>query len=114
MKTVLKLQQISRRLNEFFKQYSIWVSALLMALMFDTVSTIYFMNIIGIQQEAHPIVRIFALKFGPILGTFLSVFIYKSVVSLLLAAYLKKLRMFILLAPTITSTLAGFFNFLAD
>ena len=103
---------MGQHLNEFCKQYSTWVMVLLIALLFDTVSTIYFMRIIGVEYELNPFVRHSAIVFGPVIGTFLAAFVYKAIVGVLLAAYLKRLRMYVFLVPTITSTLAGMFNFL--
>ena len=98
--------------SDFWKQYAFWVILLIGAFAFDTLSTIHFMSQDGIHYEIHPLVRHSAFIFGPVAGTILSAFIFKSVAAISLALYLKRIRILVLVAPMILSIIAGFVNFL--
>ena len=106
---IIYLQNIQR----FFERYTFWKVTLLIALLFDTCSTIYFMTRGGIDLEFHPLVRFSALVWGPVIGTFLSSFIYKAVVGFCLEAfYLKRYAIYVYAGMICTSTTAGIYNFL--
>ncbi len=100
--------------RHFFEKYTFWKITVLLALLFDTISTIFFMTKGGIDLEIHPMVRYSALVWGPIIGTFLSAFVYKAVVGFLLeAVYLKQHAVYMYAVMICTSTAAGFYNFLS-
>ena len=96
---------------DLWREHSIWIIMLIGAFAFDALSTIHFMTQYGIHYEMHPLVRHSAAIFGPVTGTILSVILYKSVVALCLALYLKRMRIWVLTAPIIPAIIAGFLNF---
>ena len=100
-----------RDFTDLWRQHSLWIILLVGAFAFDAVSTIHFMTQDGIHHEIHPLVRHSALIFGPVTGTILSVILYKSVVALCLALYLRRMRIWVLTAPIIPAVVAGFLNF---
>jgi len=106
-----KLRHFRNRIEELWRNHKLLIIVLAGALLFDTLTTIYFMIYDGgIEAEIHPLVRHSALLLGPVAGTFLSAFLFKIVVGVLLAAYLRSIRILVLTTPAITSILAGFFN----
>ncbi len=102
---------IERAFQDFWKKHRILSILLLAALIFDTVSTIYFMQRDGIELEIHPLVRASATLLGPVSGTILSAFFFRAVVGVMLAVYLRRFSAWVLILPIITSTVAGFINF---
>ncbi|MHC4288863.1 MAG: hypothetical protein ACYSOF_03980 [Planctomycetota bacterium] len=100
-----------RDFTDLWEQHSFWIILLIAAYAFDTLSTIHFMVQDGIHYELHPLVRHSAMILGPVTGTILSAFLFKSVVAIWLALYLKHIRMWVLIIPAILSTIAGFLNF---
>ena len=105
-----KIKQTNDYFKEMWQKYNVWIILLMIGFLFDTMTTIHFMTRETIFFEAHPLVRYSALLMGPIVGTILSAFCFKFVVSIFLALYLKRMQLWILVIPTITSTLAGFYN----
>lgn len=106
------MKRLITNVKHFFKTYTFWKVTVLLALLFDTISTIYFMHRGGIELEAHPLVRYSAMILGPIAGTFLSAFIFKAVTGFLLEIfYLKKYAVYMYASMICTSTAAGFHNF---
>ncbi len=102
----------ARQIKLFFESHTVLKVLVLAALLFDTVSTVYFMRRDGIAFELHPIVRHSAMLWGPVLGTFLSAFVFKAVTSFLLEAfYLRGYAVYMYLSMICTSTFAGFYNF---
>lgn len=95
---------------ELWNSHKLLIIFLAGALLFDTLTTIHFMTTDGIDLEIHPLIRHSALLLGPVVGTVLSAFVYKIVASLFLAIYLRQLRLWILILPTISSTCAGVIN----
>lgn len=106
----IKIRQWNTYFNELWQKHRFWIIVLAIALLFDTLSTIYFMTKQGIHFEIHPLVKYSALLLGPIVGTILSAFCFKIVVSIFLAMYLWRWRLWVLITPAVTSTFAGFFN----
>ncbi|MBL7214554.1 MAG: hypothetical protein ISS71_02615 [Phycisphaerae bacterium] len=104
-------KNLDRTFQDFWKKHRVLTILLLAALIFDTVSTIYFMQNEGIELEIHPLVRASATLFGPISGTILSAFLFRAVAGLMLAVYLRRFSAWVLIIPIITSTVAGFINF---
>jgi hypothetical protein len=104
------LSKLNSAFDDLWEKHAFLITLLICALLFDTVSTILFMVDEGIEFEIHPFVRYSASLLGPVTGTVLSAFIYKFVIGLLLAMYLRKIRTIILIAPAVTSTIAGFLN----
>jgi hypothetical protein len=97
--------------QDFWKKHHLLSTLLLAALVFDTVSTIYFMQRDGVEFEMHPLVRASAMLFGPVSGTILTAFLFRAVAGLMLAVYLRRFSAWVLTVPIITSTIAGFINF---
>jgi len=102
---------ISRDFEDLWKHHSLWVILLIGAFAFDALSTIHFMIQDGVHYELHPLVRHSALIFGPVTGTILSAFLYKSIAALCLALYLRRMRIWVLIVPAIPAIIAGFVNF---
>jgi len=105
-----RITQINDCFTEMWHKYNVWIILLMISLLFDTLTTINFMTKGSIYFEMHPLVRHSALLLGPVAGTILSAFCYKTIVSVCLALYLKRLRFWILFTPTIISFLAGIYN----
>jgi hypothetical protein len=84
------------------------------ALLFDTLTTIHFMVRGGIDLEIHPLVRYSAYCYGPVIGPFLSAFLFKFFAGLFLIFYLKHYAHYVLKAAVISSCLAGMFNLWGD
>lgn len=97
--------------QSFWKKHRVLSILLLAALVFDTVSTIYFMQNDGVELELHPLVRTSAMLLGPVSGVILSAFLFRAVTVLMLAVYLRRFSAWVLTIPIITSTIAGFINF---
>lgn len=98
-------------LRDLWQKHSVLIVLLFAALIFDTISTINFMQKGGINFEIHPLVKYSAMTFGPVTGPILSALIFKFIAGVCLAAYLRQYRLLILIAPIVTSTIAGFINF---
>jgi hypothetical protein len=105
-----KIKQFNDSFDDLWGKHRAWVILLMAALLFDTLTTIHFMLEDKIHFEIHPLVRYSALFLGPVVGTVLSAFCYKIIVSILLAMYYRPLRFWVLILPAIFSTLAGFYN----
>ena len=103
--------KIDLAFQEFWKKHCFLSILLLAAFIFDTLSTIYFMENYGIELEIHPLVRTSAMLLGPVSGTILSSFLFRAVAGVMLAMYLKRFSAWVLTLPIITSTIAGFINF---
>lgn len=101
-----------RNFVDLWKNHWFLIVLLIGAFALDTISTIHFMTHLGVQSEIHPLVRHSAIIFGTVPGVVLSCFIYKSIATVLLALYLKKIRFWILFAPIVPAVLAGYINFL--
>lgn len=105
------IRNIDGAFQVFWKKHRVLCILLLAAFIFDTLSTIHFMQRDGIELEIHPLVRASATLFGPVSGTILSAFLFRAVAGLMLAIYLRRFSAWVLIIPIITSTLAGFINF---
>ena len=106
------MKTLRTHVGRFFKTHALLKGLLLLALLLDTASTIYFMKRECIQCERHLLVRQAALFCGPVLGAFLSIFFFKAITSFLLEIYyLKKYAIYLYSAMICTSTAAGIFNF---
>ena len=106
-----KIKLWNEYFTELWEKHSLLIVILTCALLFDTLSTIGFMTKGGIHLEFHPLVRYSAFLLGPVTGTILSSFCFKVIVSIMLAMFLRSLRLWILIIPAITATCAGFYNF---
>lgn len=109
---VLTVESPMSRITVFFERYTFWKITVMLALLFDTVSTIYFMQKGGVEMESHPLVRASAMLWGPVWGTFLSTLVFKAATSFFLEAFFLGRYAVLLYAATIcTATAAGFVNF---
>ena len=104
-------RNLDQAFQDFWNKHRVLSILLLAALIFDTVSTIHFMQNDGVELEIHPLVRASATLFGPVSGTILSAFLFRAVAGLMLAVYLRRFSAWVLIIPIITSTIAGFINF---
>ena len=84
-----QLQIWNDHFNDLWKRHRRLIVLLIAGLIFDTLTTIHFMKTDGIDLEIHPIIRYSATLSGPIVGTILSAFVYKAIICLILAIYLK-------------------------
>ena len=100
-----------RDFEDLWNQCSLWVILLIGAYAFDALSTIHFMTKNGIYYETHPLVKYSAMTYGPVIGTILSAFLYKTIAAIWLALYLKHIRIWLLIPPMIIAFTAGFINF---
>ena len=78
--------------------------------MLDTLSTMKFMIEDGINGEFHPLVRLGAWVYGPILGTFLTAFVYKLLAAFALIRVLGKYSRYFLTLSICTSFFAAMYN----
>lgn len=100
--------------SEVLHRHRYLILVYIAALLFDTLSTIYFMNRLGIDLELHPLVRCAAYNYGPVLGPFLSAFLFKLLAGVFLILYLKRYAHYFLKAAIVTAVLAGVYNFWGD
>jgi hypothetical protein len=82
------------------------------ALAVDTLSTIHFMIQAGPEQEFHPIVRIAAYTYGPILGPILAAG-YKALAAMIVVLYWKKAAIPLFTTAAAFYLLAGLYNYFA-
>ncbi len=106
----IRLKQLNNEFDNMWHKYHFLIILLICMLLFDTLTTIEFMAHDGIEREFHPLVKYSALLFGPVTGTILCAFMFRTIAGLFLALYLHNFRLLILILPTITSTIAGFYN----
>ena len=107
---IRQLRLWSGYLSDLWQQHRGLIIFLMIALLFDTLTTIHFMTHHGIYLETHPLVRSAALMMGPVVGTVLTAFLYKIITCLFLAVYLRHVRLWVLVLPSLTAILAGFIN----
>lgn len=93
----------------FFKKHGLFL-LFAAALMFDTLSTMKFMIEGGIDLEIHPLVRLGAFVYGPIVGTFLTAFLYKILAGFAILRFLGKYSSYFLTVSIFSSSFAGFYN----
>ncbi len=79
----------------------------MLALLFDTISTIHFMHRGGVELELHPLVRLGSLIYGPVLGPILFAFVFKLLAGLFLLFYIRRLAPTILRLAAVISLFAG-------
>jgi hypothetical protein len=84
-----------------------------LALLIDMVSTICFMSDFGedgFRFEIHPLVSVAVFVYGPVLGTFLTVFLFKILGGFLLVRWLGRYSTLFLAASIATSSFAAVYN----
>jgi hypothetical protein len=93
----------------FWQAYRWFIAVFIIAIFCDALSTIHFMNRIGIEAELHPafylISRIFGPNFGPLLGA-----AGKAIAGFAVAIYCRQFAAHILLAASIISFWASWYN----
>ena len=89
-----------------------YLTAFLLALTLDTISTINFMVTIGPEHELHPLVRFAAAAWGPVMGPIVAA-LYKTIGALIVVLYWKKITQPLFTIATITYLLAGAYNYFA-
>ena len=99
-------------LTELVQEHGHLLIVYIAALFFDTVSTIRFMVDDGINLEIHPLVRYASYVCGPVLGPFLSAFLFKLLAGIFIIIYLKQYGHYFVKFAALTSFLGGIFNFL--
>ena len=108
----LAAQSVAEDWRRFWNSYQNYLTAFVLALAVDTISTIHFISATGPEQEFHPIVRIAAIVYGPVLGPILAAF-YKTVAALIVVLYCRKLAAPVLTFAAIVYLFAGFYNYFA-
>lgn len=105
-------QSVTEDWRRFWDSNQNYLTAFILALAVDTISTIHFITLTGPEQEFHPIVRVAAYTYGPILGPILAA-LYKAVAAMVVVLYCRKLAAPLLTVAAIFYLLAGFYNYFA-
>lgn len=100
---------IKRNSRGFFKKYRWFILFFTVGLLFDAISTTYFMHHQGIQAEFHPMVMVLSVYCGIFWGPMLGAAI-KAVACLALAIYFSQYAHYLFLAVTIVYLWAGWYN----
>jgi len=106
------LQIFKRRSSGFWSRYRWYFIICVLALLCDTVSTIYFMSSHGpdgYKLEFHPVFRLAAEFCGPVIGPLLG-FLGKVIAALLVGIYLRKWSRWFFLTVIILSFWAAWYN----
>lgn len=98
--------------RRFWQVYQKHLTLYMLALAVDTVSTIAFMTSSGPEQEFHPLVRLAAFAYGPILGPILAA-TYKLIAALIVVLYWNKFAAPILTTAALFYLFAAFYNYFA-
>lgn len=94
----------------FWKSYWLFLILYFIALLADGLSTMHFMLRDGVEgTELHPGVEFVAKLFGPIVGPAISV-LGKFLAGIIVAIYWRRIAWVLLLAVTILSTWAAWYN----
>lgn len=94
----------------FFRAYRLLLVLFFSALLADGISTVYFMLGEGIDEtELHPVVSLAARMAGPVAGPIIGVF-GKAIAGIIVAIYWRRIAWIILLAVTVLSTWAAWYN----
>lgn len=96
---------------ELISRHRMLILVYMAALLFDTLSTIHFMLHEGIDMEFHPLVRIAAYSYGPVMGPFLSAFLFKFVAGVFIIFYLKRYGHLFVKTAIVTALFGGVFNY---
>ncbi|MBN1437076.1 MAG: hypothetical protein JW936_08365 [Sedimentisphaerales bacterium] len=94
----------------FWGRYRWLVLLFSAAMLCDGVSTVYFMVRWGPGAEVHPGVRLTSEILGPVVGPILSV-VFKAGAGIMLAIYLRRIAVYILLFGTGLAAWAAWYNF---
>ena len=108
----LTTQSLTEDWRRFWNAYRKYLVIFLLALAVDTVSTIHFMITTGPEQEFHPVVRIAACLYGPVIGPILMAF-YKALGAMVVVLYWEKLAAPLFTTAAVCYLFAGFYNYFA-
>jgi len=107
-------ERFKRNSRGFWRVYW-WIVLLFVgALAADGTTTIYFMLKAGAEAELHPVIRVVSIILGPIARPVLSViakaFSGKAFSGIIVAVYCRRFAAYILIAGTIVSLYAAWYN----
>ena len=108
----LAAHSITEDWRKLWDSNSKYITAFVLALAVDTISTIHFMTLTGPEQEFHPVVRMAAYAYGPILGPILAA-LYKVISAMIVVLYWRKLAAPLFTTATVFYLLAGLYNYFA-
>lgn len=111
MKT-LTTRSITQEWQRFWLSNQRYVVFFIAALAVDTLSTIHFMITAGPEQEFHPIVRIAAYTYGPVIGPILAAG-YKALAAMIVVLYWRKLAALLFTTAAVFYLFAGLYNYFA-
>jgi hypothetical protein len=114
MEAALSVTRVKNRFMQnhegFWHDYRWIIPVFILALFCDAVSTIYFMNIIGVEAELHPGFYYASKMFGPFLGPLFGA-TWKAIGAVTVAIYCRKFAAYIFMSATIISFWAAWYNF---
>lgn len=108
----LTTRSITQDWHRFWLSNQRYVAFFIAALAVDTLSTIHFMITAGPEQEFHPIVRIAAYTYGPVIGPILAAG-YKALAAMIVVLYWQKLAAPVFTTAAVCYLFAGLYNYFA-
>ncbi|MBN1360470.1 MAG: hypothetical protein JW993_07755 [Sedimentisphaerales bacterium] len=116
METVQSFGDVVRRIRAnwrgYVSAYSIFLLLVVLAAAADALSTILFMLIRGPQEEAHPVIRWFAMELGPVLGPLVGKMM-QIVALVAVTVYLRRWAVYLFISAIILYAWAAWYNVLA-
>jgi hypothetical protein len=103
------IETFRRNYPGFVRSYRWLLAVLLVALLCDGLSTIYFMQREGADVELHPAVQLASAILGTIAGPLLGV-VAKAAAGLVVAIYWRRFAPYVLLAVALLSFWAAWYN----
>jgi len=103
------IQQFRQNSRGFGRRYFLLIVIFTAALFLDAISTVFFMLIDGAQAEMHPLVRIFAINFGPTAGPILAAF-FKLFAAFIVTIYWRRFAAHIFITASVISLWAAWYN----
>lgn len=103
------LERFRTNSQGFWRKYFFVIIIFLAAVLCDALSTIHFMKKWGPQAEIHPAIRWASMWFGDILGPLMGS-LGKAIAGLLVAIYVRRFAIYILLTASIISFWAAWYN----
>jgi hypothetical protein len=103
------IQRLRDNSRGFWRKYYLVIMIFLAAVLCDALSTIHFMRKWGPEAEIHLAIRWMSMWFGNILGPLIGA-LGKAIAGLLVAVYLRRFAIYILLAVSIISFWAAWYN----
>jgi hypothetical protein len=106
------VSRYQNNVNGFWMEHRKLVYLLIIAGFVDLLSTVFFMQTVGIHREIHPMIRLFAYEYGIIWGTLLGKFAQIFMGTLAVIYYRKHAKLILVFAAVMYSW-AAVANFLA-